>query len=97
MTTGTSAMTSASCRVASQHPARMSTNPPIVAAVICSSRNAAPTITATAGLTNVINVDRAGPTAAMRRKNSTKAIAVHSTPRAITASQAAPAARRPAS
>ena len=87
-TTGDSGTTSGPWRVASQQPARTRAKPPSVVAVISSSRKIAPTATATAGLMNVMSVARAGPTAAIRRKKTTNAIAVHRMPRATTASTA---------
>src|SRR5262249_31492786 len=66
-------------RVASQHPETTRTKPAIVAPVIVSSRNTAPSTTATAGFANVINVARAGPTSPMSAKNTMNAIAVQIT------------------
>src|SRR3954451_6109903 len=63
-------------RVASQQPPSTKMNPPIVAAVIASSRNTAPSTTATAGFANVISVERVGPISSIKAKNTTNAMPV---------------------
>src|SRR3954451_5507268 len=65
-----------SLRVASTEPPRMRANPTPVVTVKRSSRNVTPSATATAGLTYVITVARAGPTSAMSWKKSRNATAV---------------------
>jgi hypothetical protein len=68
----------------------MSANPTAMAPVNRSCSKRTPSVTATAGFTYVITVDRTGPISRMSAKKSRNASAVQTTPSVITAAMAWP-------
>jgi hypothetical protein len=71
-------------RVARTDPAITRANPTLIPTVSGSPSRMTPSVTATAGLTYVMTVERTGPTSSMSLKNTRNAIAVHSTARVST-------------
>nr|WP_229858965.1 hypothetical protein [Streptomyces poonensis] len=67
--------------MASTEPVRISAKAVRTVGVRASSRNRAPTATATAGFTYVMTVARVGPISLISSRKATNATAVHSTPR----------------